>query len=120
MNEENNTSEGACRACWQNCGVQADAEMLDIDKMEDAIAHLDEHTARSLLEGRRAGRKYRSRPLYIFRANFICKTLAGGVYGQDHEIAIAGLLRFLAGFQLKYRPYRQQINRHSLLFQEHF
>ena len=46
MNEERNTNEGACRACWQNCGVQADAEMLDIDKMEDAIVPLDEQTTR--------------------------------------------------------------------------
>lgn len=46
MNEERNTNEGACRACWQNCGVQADAEMLDIDKMEDAIAPLDEQATR--------------------------------------------------------------------------
>jgi len=46
MNEERNTNEGACRACWQNCGVEADAEMLDIDKMEDAIAPLDEQATR--------------------------------------------------------------------------
>ncbi|MFC1793747.1 hypothetical protein ACFL3Q_09205 [Planctomycetota bacterium] len=46
MNEERNTNEGACRACWQNCGVEADAEMLEIDKMEDAIVPLDEQTAR--------------------------------------------------------------------------
>jgi len=46
MNEERNTNEGACRASWQNCGVQADAEMLDIDKAEDAIAPLDEQTVR--------------------------------------------------------------------------
>jgi len=44
MNEESNTNEGTCRACWQNCGVQADAEMLDIDKMEDAIAPLGKQT----------------------------------------------------------------------------
>ena len=46
MNEQSNTNEGPCRACWQNCGVQADAEMLGIDKMEDAIAPLDEQTTR--------------------------------------------------------------------------
>ena len=46
MNEERNTNEGACRASWQNCGVQADAEMLDIDKAEDAIAPLDKQTVR--------------------------------------------------------------------------
>ena len=32
--------------CWQACGVEADAEMLEIDAMEDAIAPLDEHTTR--------------------------------------------------------------------------
>ena len=46
MNEQSNTNEGACRECWQNCGVQADAEMLDIDKMEDSIAPLDEQATR--------------------------------------------------------------------------
>jgi hypothetical protein len=46
MNEQSNTNEGTCRSCWQNCGVQADAEMLDIDKMEDAIAPLDEQAVR--------------------------------------------------------------------------
>jgi hypothetical protein len=35
-----------CRACWQNCGVEADAEMLEIDRMEDAIAPLDDETAK--------------------------------------------------------------------------
>ncbi|MHC4546766.1 MAG: hypothetical protein ACYSYL_19990 [Planctomycetota bacterium] len=30
--------------CWQNCGVEADAEILEIDAMEDAIAPLDEQT----------------------------------------------------------------------------
>jgi hypothetical protein len=33
-----------CRPCWQNCGVEADAEMLEIDAMEDAIAPLDDQT----------------------------------------------------------------------------
>ncbi len=46
MNEERNTNEGACRICWQNCGVEADSEMLNIDKMENAIAPLDEQTTR--------------------------------------------------------------------------
>ena len=46
MNEQSNTNEGTCRECWQNCGVQADAEMLGIDKMEDAIAPLDDQTVR--------------------------------------------------------------------------
>jgi len=35
-----------CRSCWQNCGVEADAEMLEIDGMEDAISPLDEQTTR--------------------------------------------------------------------------
>jgi len=35
-----------CRPCWQNCGVEADAEMIEIDAMEDAIAPLDEQTTR--------------------------------------------------------------------------
>jgi hypothetical protein len=36
----------SCRACWQNCGVEADAEMLEIDGMEDMMAPLDEQTTR--------------------------------------------------------------------------
>ncbi len=35
-----------CRPCWQNCGVEADPEMFEIDAMEDAIAPLDEQTTR--------------------------------------------------------------------------
>ena len=35
-----------CKACWQNCGVEADAEMLEIDRMEDAMAPLYEQTIR--------------------------------------------------------------------------
>ena len=46
MNDERNTNEEICRICWRNCGVETDAEMLDIDKMEDAIAPLDEQTVR--------------------------------------------------------------------------
>ena len=46
MNEQSNTNDGACRACWQNCGVEADVEILDIDKMEDAIAPLNEQSTR--------------------------------------------------------------------------
>ena len=34
------------QADWQNCGVEADAEMLEIDAMEDAIAPLDDQTTR--------------------------------------------------------------------------
>ena len=33
-----------CRSCWQNCGLEADAEMLEIDEREDAMAPLDEQT----------------------------------------------------------------------------
>jgi hypothetical protein len=29
---------------YQNCGVEADAEMLEIDAMEDSIAPLDDNT----------------------------------------------------------------------------
>jgi len=46
MSEQANTNEEACRACWRNCGVRADAEMLDIDRMEDAAAPLDEQIVR--------------------------------------------------------------------------
>ncbi|MHC4228028.1 MAG: hypothetical protein ACYSW0_11435, partial [Planctomycetota bacterium] len=35
----------ACRACWQNCGSDVDAEMLEIDRAEDALGPLDEHSA---------------------------------------------------------------------------
>jgi len=45
MSEEKDTSRGPCRPCWQNCGVEADSEMLEIDAMEDSLAPLDEHTA---------------------------------------------------------------------------
>jgi len=38
--------EDPCRACWHNCGVEADVEMLEIDGMEDAISPLDEQTTR--------------------------------------------------------------------------
>jgi hypothetical protein len=46
MNEQSNTDEQVCRECWLNCGVQPDAEMLDIDRMEDALAPLDEQAVR--------------------------------------------------------------------------
>ncbi len=46
VTEKENTNKGPCRPCWQNCGVEADAEMLKIDAMEDALAPLDGHTAR--------------------------------------------------------------------------
>ena len=38
MNQDANTNKEACRPWWQNCGVEADAEMLEIDTMEDAMA----------------------------------------------------------------------------------
>lgn len=44
MSEEKNTNKGPCRPCWQNCGVEADAEILKTDEMEDSLAPLDEHT----------------------------------------------------------------------------
>ncbi|UCC97326.1 MAG: hypothetical protein JSW66_15945 [Phycisphaerales bacterium] len=46
MNESPETNEEACRPCWQNCGVEADAEILAIDTMEDALTPVDEHTTR--------------------------------------------------------------------------
>jgi hypothetical protein len=45
MSEEKNIHEASCRPCWQNCGVEADAEMLKIDAMEDSLTPLDKHTA---------------------------------------------------------------------------
>jgi len=38
---------------WQACGIEADAEVLEIDRMEDAIAPLDEETTkiRQLITG---------------------------------------------------------------------
>jgi hypothetical protein len=46
MNEQSNTDGQVCRACWRNCGGQPDDEMLDIDRMEDAVAPLDEQAVR--------------------------------------------------------------------------
>lgn len=46
MNQEASENKGACRPCWQNCGVEADEEILAIDAMEDAIAPLDEDTTK--------------------------------------------------------------------------
>jgi len=46
VSERENAAAGPCRSCWQNCGVEADAEILKIDAMEDVITPLDEHTAR--------------------------------------------------------------------------
>jgi len=42
MSQEKATSEGAARPWWRNCGVEPDAEMREIDAMEDALAPLDE------------------------------------------------------------------------------
>jgi len=35
-----------CRPWWRNCAVEADAEILDIDRMEDHIAPLDPNATR--------------------------------------------------------------------------
>ncbi len=53
MNEDPQTDRQACRPCWQNCGVEPDAEMRAIDRMEDDIAPLQEQTAhiRNLITG---------------------------------------------------------------------
>ncbi len=46
MNENPEADKMACRPCWQNCGVEADAEIRAIDRMEDEISPPDEQTAR--------------------------------------------------------------------------
>ena len=46
MAQEENEDKVAAKPWWQNCGVEPDAEMLEIDAMEDAIAPLDERTTR--------------------------------------------------------------------------
>jgi hypothetical protein len=46
MDESSEANKTACRPCWQNCGVEADAEILEIDRLEDSISPLDEHTAK--------------------------------------------------------------------------
>ncbi|MHC4354695.1 MAG: hypothetical protein ACYS0H_18485 [Planctomycetota bacterium] len=46
MAQEENENKIAAGSWWQNCGAEADAEMLEIDAMEDAIAPLDEQTTR--------------------------------------------------------------------------
>jgi hypothetical protein len=53
MAQEENENKIAARPCWRNCGTEADSEMLDIDKMEDSIAPLDEETIkiRKLITG---------------------------------------------------------------------
>ncbi len=44
MNQEANEDKVSARPCWCNCVAEADAEILDIDKMEDSIAPLNEET----------------------------------------------------------------------------
>ena len=34
------------RECWRNAAEKADSEILEIDKMEDSIAPLDEQTTK--------------------------------------------------------------------------
>jgi len=46
MAQEENENKIAARPCWCNLGGEADSEMLDIDKMEDSIAPLDEDTTK--------------------------------------------------------------------------
>lgn len=45
MDKSPEANKAACRPCWQNCGVEADVEMLKIDAMEDSLAPLDKHAA---------------------------------------------------------------------------
>lgn len=45
MSDQTNINRDPCKPCWRNCGVDADAEILAIDRMEDAIAPLDERTS---------------------------------------------------------------------------
>jgi len=47
MDESSEADREACRPCWQNCGVEADAEIQEIDRMEDSISPLDEHAAKT-------------------------------------------------------------------------
>ncbi len=46
MNEEGETNKEGCSSWWQNCGVEADREILAIDKMVEAIGPLDEQTTK--------------------------------------------------------------------------
>ncbi|MFC1639352.1 hypothetical protein ACFL3B_01155 [Gemmatimonadota bacterium] len=39
-------SSTPCRECWANCGVDADEEMLAIDRLEDELSPLPENTRR--------------------------------------------------------------------------
>ena len=53
MAQEANENEISIRPCWRNCDTEADCEILDIDKMEDSIAPLDDNTIkiRELITG---------------------------------------------------------------------
>ena len=46
MDQEGQTNKAGCRACWQNCAGGLDAEMQEIDAMEDSIAPLDDQTTK--------------------------------------------------------------------------
>ena len=35
-----------CRECWANCGVEADEEMREIDRLEDELSPLPENVTR--------------------------------------------------------------------------
>ncbi len=47
MTQQANKEGNGCRPWWRNCGVEADAEMLDIDRMEDKISPLDPAVSRT-------------------------------------------------------------------------
>ncbi len=38
---EETTMATECRMCWRNCAVEADAEMLEIDRLDDALGSVD-------------------------------------------------------------------------------
>jgi len=35
-----------CRECWANCGVEADEEMREIDRLEDVLSALPDNITR--------------------------------------------------------------------------
>ncbi len=53
MAQEENENKIAARPCWGNCGTESDSEIIEIDKMEDSIAPLDDDTVkiRQLITG---------------------------------------------------------------------
>jgi len=53
MAQEANENGLSVRSCWRNCDTEGDCELLNIDKMEDYIAPLDDETAkiRQLITG---------------------------------------------------------------------